>query len=112
MAVRLPTAIQVSVASGGAAHFIKLTLRDGSDGGGDGDGGGGGGGGGGHSKQIPYVSFSRNIFTLLGGEGARVVAKPLLDAAVPASAFVCAEAWNAKRVCVALGEVTGSASGE
>ena len=74
-------------ASGGAAHFVKLSLRD-ADG-----------------QQLPFVSFSSNLQTLLDDETMAATAIPRRLDAAPATCAVgsgcvaCAEAWNARLVC-------------
>ena len=80
--------ISLSVgASGGAAHFVKLSLRD-ADG-----------------QQLPFVSFSSNLQTLLDDETMAATAIPRRLDAAPATCAVgsgcvaCAEAWNARLVC-------------
>ena len=75
-------ALDVRVAGTSAALYVTLSLRSKAT-----------------SKQLPWVSFSRNAFTLRANEATSVTAvtlMPMRDEGIQA----CAEAWNAPRTCV------------
>ena len=108
-AQRKPTgAIAMRVSTDGAkdtaAILVELSLRD-ADG-----------------RRLPYVSISRNFVTMLCGESVEAVAEVLWDgklvhnaalggAVSLAGVSACAEAWNAKRMCMTLDDMGGRAGG-
>ena len=78
--------VRVTVASeGAAAHYVKLTLRMGPA-----------------RPPLPFVRWSRSMFTLLPGEeDVEAVGSQALPGAELAK-MACVEAWNAERVCAAI----------